>query len=80
MLSQIQLAHKLGLRFLPKLLASVISMIQSMSLHSEAALQSLCAHSAGLGPRVKRACWIVYCVDKVNTLRWKSFSVSTCTP
>ncbi|KAF3765277.1 hypothetical protein M406DRAFT_329199 [Cryphonectria parasitica EP155] len=71
----LQLVHKLGLKHLPKLLATAVSIIQALSLHSAAALQSLCAESPGLAARVKRACWIVFCVDKVNALRWKSFSL-----
>ncbi|KAL1877497.1 hypothetical protein Daus18300_002484 [Diaporthe australafricana] len=71
----LQLVHKLGMQHFPKLLATAVSIIQALSLHSAAALQSLCAGSPGLAARVKRACWIVFCVDKVNALRWKSFSL-----
>lgn len=72
---QTQLAHKLGLLHLQRLLAASVSIIQSLNLiHTEAA-QQLISPGAGCASSVKHACWIVIYIDKVTALRRRSFSV-----
>ncbi len=73
--SQLQLAHKLGLLHLQRLLAASVSIIQSLNLiHAEAA-QQLISSGVGYASRVKHACWIVIYIDKVTALRRRSFLV-----
>ncbi|RFU75373.1 transcription factor fum21 [Trichoderma arundinaceum] len=71
--SQAQFAFKTGLSQLPAILAETISIAQSLNLHREAALQSVCQNHTVV-TQVQRACWVLFCVDKAYAMRWRTFS------
>jgi hypothetical protein len=73
--TQLQLAHKLGLSHLQRLVAVSVSIIQSLNLIYAEAAQQMIVLSKGCADHVKHGCWVVIYIDKVTALRRKSFSV-----
>ncbi|KAI1324001.1 hypothetical protein F5Y16DRAFT_402849 [Xylariaceae sp. FL0255] len=69
-----QYAFKIGLAQCPAILAQTVSLVQSLNLHLEAGLACI-SLSEGTMTQVKRACWVLFCVDKIYAMRWRTFSL-----
>ncbi|KAH7321833.1 hypothetical protein BKA65DRAFT_89456 [Rhexocercosporidium sp. MPI-PUGE-AT-0058] len=69
-----QYAMKLGVSQLPAIIAEAVSVVQSLKLHLESGLESACPIPAS---RIyaKRACWVLYNIDKTYAMRWRTFSL-----
>ena len=72
---QLQFTFKVGIAQFPAILAETVSVAQSLNLHREDGLQSVRFGRAGAA-QVKRACWVLFCIDKAYAMRWRTFSVS----
>jgi hypothetical protein len=59
---------------MPAILAETVSVAQSLNMHLEAGLQGLCSVPATI-TYVKRACWVLFCIDRAYAMRWRTFSV-----
>ncbi|KAI0975023.1 hypothetical protein F4678DRAFT_421696 [Xylaria arbuscula] len=69
-----QYAFKIGLAQCPAILAQAVSLVQSLNLHLEAGLACLSLAGGNMN-QVKRACWVLFCVDKSYAMRWRTFSL-----
>ncbi|PVH72007.1 hypothetical protein DL98DRAFT_612108 [Cadophora sp. DSE1049] len=69
-----QYAMKFGVSQLPAIIAETVSVVQSLKLHLESGLESACPIPAS---RIyaKRACWVLYSIDKTYAMRWRTFSL-----
>lgn len=72
----LQYAFRVGLPQFPSILAETVSVAQSLHLHSEVGVHGACsAHGTYSVVQVKRACLVLFCVDKIYAMRWQTFSV-----
>ncbi|KAI1820837.1 hypothetical protein F4861DRAFT_542572 [Xylaria intraflava] len=69
-----QYAFKVGLAQCPAILAQTVSVVQSLDLHLESGLEALSIAGPDING-VKRACWVLFCVDKMHAMRWRTFSL-----
>lgn len=52
-----------------------MSVAQSLNLHLEAGLVAACGDDLARRVSVRRACWALFCVDKIYAMRWRTFSL-----
>ncbi|KAI0158366.1 hypothetical protein GGR57DRAFT_44741 [Xylariaceae sp. FL1272] len=69
-----QYTFKIGLPQCSAVLAQTVSLVQSLNLHLEAGLACI-QWSGGTMTQVKRACWVLFSLDKIYAMRWRTFSL-----